>query len=181
MNFRTSAKVESSQRQLPFECVALVLQGGGALGQDLCSALHAWLHRVPGGLGVANIFGAINSAIIAGNPPKRGVDRLREFWMLIATETPLRWFGWAGLGGDKGRKFPNRVSANLALTIGATEFFLNQNVLAMATAVGHDRTRSPQLGVATPTLKTSGRRVVIPDHWLVADGLFARGSVAFQL
>src|SRR4029077_4444046 len=30
--------------------------GKSRAGQDLYSALHAWLHRVPGGLGVANVF-----------------------------------------------------------------------------------------------------------------------------
>ena len=32
MNFQTSPNLGSTERQLPFECVALVLQGGGALG-----------------------------------------------------------------------------------------------------------------------------------------------------
>jgi len=37
--------------------------GKSNAGQDLYSALHAWLHRVPGGLGVANVFAiAANSA-----------------------------------------------------------------------------------------------------------------------
>ena len=30
--------------------------GKSRAGQDLYSALHAWLHRIPGGLGVANVF-----------------------------------------------------------------------------------------------------------------------------
>jgi len=32
MNFQTSPTLGFKERQLPFECVALVLQGGGALG-----------------------------------------------------------------------------------------------------------------------------------------------------
>ena len=30
--------------------------GRSRAGQDLYLALHAWLHRIPGGLGVANVF-----------------------------------------------------------------------------------------------------------------------------
>ena len=38
-------------------------------GQDLYSALHAWLHRVPGGLGVANVFACALFAAMAGSSP----------------------------------------------------------------------------------------------------------------
>ena len=30
--------------------------GRSRAGQDLYGALHAWLHRIPGGLGIANVF-----------------------------------------------------------------------------------------------------------------------------
>src|SRR5215471_21400995 len=64
--------------------VALVLQGGGALGAYQCGVYQA-LHE--GGVepdwvcGVS--IGAINSAIIAGNPARRRLDRLQEFWHRI--------------------------------------------------------------------------------------------------
>jgi NTE family protein len=73
----------------PFECIALMLQGGGALGayqggvyQALAEAeLHPDL--------VAGIsIGAINAAIIAGNPPEHRVQRLRSFWEHVS-EPPL--------------------------------------------------------------------------------------------
>ncbi len=72
-----------------FERIALLLQGGGALGayqggvyQALAEAnLHPdWVAGVS--------IGAINSALIAGNPPERRVERLRAFWETV-TQPPL--------------------------------------------------------------------------------------------
>ena len=68
----------------PYEAVALVLQGGGALG-----AYQAGVYE---GLSEAGIIpnwiagisiGAINTAIIAGNPPQERVARLHEFWQTV--------------------------------------------------------------------------------------------------
>jgi C4-dicarboxylate transporter DctM subunit len=38
-------------------------------GQDLYAALHAWLQRVPGGLGIANVFACALFAAMAGSSP----------------------------------------------------------------------------------------------------------------
>ncbi len=43
--------------------------GRSRAGQDLYTALHAWLHRVPGGLGVANVFACALFAAMAGSSP----------------------------------------------------------------------------------------------------------------
>src|SRR4051812_9055241 len=43
--------------------------GKSRAGQDLYLALHAWLHRVPGGLGVANVFACALFAAMAGSSP----------------------------------------------------------------------------------------------------------------
>ena len=43
--------------------------GKSRAGQDLYSALHAWLNRVPGGLGVANVFACALFAAMAGSSP----------------------------------------------------------------------------------------------------------------
>src|SRR5205085_7795374 len=43
--------------------------GKSRAGQELYSALHAWLHRVPGGLGVANVFACALFAAMAGSSP----------------------------------------------------------------------------------------------------------------
>jgi NTE family protein len=120
MNFQVRPHLTTAERRLPFECVALVLQGGGALG--------AYQGGVYEALAEANIhpdwiagisIGAINAAIIAGNPPGARVDRLREFWMQTTSGAP---WSWPALGDDT-RNFLNQMSANFALACGATGFF----------------------------------------------------------
>lgn len=70
----------------PYETVALVLQGGGALG-----AYQAGVYQGLEEVGItpdwiAGIsIGALNTALIAGNPPERRLERLIEFWELICT------------------------------------------------------------------------------------------------
>jgi tripartite ATP-independent transporter DctM subunit len=43
--------------------------GKSKAGQDLYLALHAWLHRIPGGLGIANVFACALFAAMAGSSP----------------------------------------------------------------------------------------------------------------
>lgn len=69
---------------LPYETIALVLQGGGALGSYQAGVFQG-LHEADIGLNwIAGIsIGALNTALIAGNPPERRVERLRQFWERI--------------------------------------------------------------------------------------------------
>ncbi len=67
------------KRPVRCERVALVLQGGGALGAYQAGVYQA-MHQAglePDWVSGVSI-GAINAAIIAGNPPERRLDRLRE-------------------------------------------------------------------------------------------------------
>jgi C4-dicarboxylate transporter DctM subunit len=43
--------------------------GRSRAGQDLYAAMHAWLHRVPGGLGIANVLACGLFAAMAGSSP----------------------------------------------------------------------------------------------------------------
>ena len=67
----------------------LVLQGGGALG-----AYQAGVYEglAAGGMvpqWIAGIsIGAINAALIVGNPPERRVERLRAFWEQVTSGVP---------------------------------------------------------------------------------------------
>ena len=64
----------------------LVLQGGGALGSyqaGVYEALAAERREPEWVTGIS--IGAINAALIAGNPPERRVERLRAFWELISS------------------------------------------------------------------------------------------------
>src|SRR6202048_5068045 len=87
--------VSLAERPLPFECVALVLQGGGALGAYQAGAYQALAEAGihPNWIAGTSI-GAINAAIIAGNPPNARIDRLREFWTQVTTDGP--WFCLSG-------------------------------------------------------------------------------------
>lgn len=67
----------------------LVFQGGGALGAYQWGAYEAMARtgRRPDWIAGISI-GAINAALIAGNPPERRVERLAEFWEQIALVMP---------------------------------------------------------------------------------------------
>jgi NTE family protein len=67
------------------DCI-LVLQGGGALGAYQGGVFEALSSVYPEPNWVAGIsIGAINAALIAGNPANLRVARLREFWELVSS------------------------------------------------------------------------------------------------
>src|SRR5258708_16347221 len=69
----------------------LVLQGGGALGSYQAGAYQALCHQDFMPEWVAGIsIGAINAAIVAGNPPETRVARLKEFWEMATAPVPWR-------------------------------------------------------------------------------------------
>jgi predicted acylesterase/phospholipase RssA len=70
--------------------VALVLQGGGALGAYQVGVFQALDEHgfTPDWVGGTSI-GAINGAIIAGNPPGIRFERLKRFWNTIMQEDPF--------------------------------------------------------------------------------------------
>jgi len=90
-----------AERWRPERCqrIALVLQGGGALGAYQAGVYQA-LHEA--GLEpdwVAGVsIGGINAALIAGNHPEKRVARLREFWELITISWFSRWTSSAPAG-----------------------------------------------------------------------------------
>jgi NTE family protein len=103
--------------------VALVLQGGGALGSyqaGVYEALAASEYLPDWVAGIS--IGAINAAIIAGNPPDARVDRLRRFWQGV-TAPPAPWAGWGveALAGFPGSR--RRAAAMSALVFGQQGFF----------------------------------------------------------
>ena len=68
-----------------------MLQGGGALGSYQGGVYQALSEANLHPDWVAGIsIGAINSALIAGNPPGQRIEKLREFWEEItSTRSPL--------------------------------------------------------------------------------------------
>ena len=100
----------------------LVLQGGGALGAYQAGVYEAMAAQSLPPQWVAGIsIGAINAAIIAGNPPERRVARLREFWELVSSNLispalPEHY-------GVKARELFNESSASLVAAFGVPGFF----------------------------------------------------------
>lgn len=110
----------------PFESVALLLQGGGALGAYQAGVYEALAEHGVEPTWIAGIsIGAINSAIIAGNPPEHRVSRLREFWELVSDAGDGGfshfWSGW--LSGDTARSWVNQLAAGTVMSNGVPGFF----------------------------------------------------------
>ena len=72
------------------EHTVVVLQGGGALGAYQAGAFEALANAGYQPDWVTGVsIGAINSALIAGNPPERRVERLKEFWHRATSGSPF--------------------------------------------------------------------------------------------
>ena len=100
--------------------VALVLQGGGALGSYQAGVYEALASSEYLPDWVAGIsIGAINAAIIAGNAPENRVARLRSFWEEITA--PTAWWP-SGLNGPLA-VCQQKASALSALMFGQPGFF----------------------------------------------------------
>jgi NTE family protein len=100
--------------------VALIFQGGGALGSyqaGVYEALHEAGIEPDYLIGVS--IGAINGAIIAGNPPEQRLEKLRGFWHKI-TERPVSLFE---PDGDFFRRMFAAASAYASWNLGQPGFF----------------------------------------------------------
>ncbi|MFM9977422.1 MAG: patatin-like phospholipase family protein [Sphingomonadaceae bacterium] len=100
--------------------VALVLQGGGALGSyqaGVYEALHDAGIETDRVAGIS--IGAINAAIIAGNPPERRVERLRLFWERMSASLP----SFPIWQDDLSREILHLWSASVVATVGVPGFF----------------------------------------------------------
>jgi len=111
----------------PFECIALTLQGGGALGAYQAGVFQALAEAGIEPDWVAGIsIGAINAAIIAGNAPGERVAMLKGFWQEITAQpawAPMSWFEPLAVSGEAGRQLFNQLSAAKAMTAGVSGFF----------------------------------------------------------
>ena len=118
-------KTHVTTERPPFERIALVLQGGGALGayqggvyQALAEAnLHPdWVAGIS--------IGAINSALIAGNPPEKRVERLREFWETVSNSpVGIPYFPWIKLEDEFAHSIVNQLRSFAILLFGTPGFF----------------------------------------------------------
>ncbi len=120
----TAKKSLSSPRHLhppamDHEHIALVLQGGGALGAYQAGVFEA-ISLIPSEphwvAGVS--IGAINAALIVGNPPQQRVARLQEFWNLVTSTSsmfaPIFDHQWSAM---------HQMGASMASSFGVPGFY----------------------------------------------------------
>lgn len=103
-----------------YDRVALVFQGGGALGAYQAGVYQAladagcepnWISGVS--------IGAINAAIVAGNHPSDRLPRLRQFWETVSGRN-----AWPSQAySDFERDMRNRMSATMTVLMGQPGFF----------------------------------------------------------
>ncbi|MBS0583179.1 MAG: patatin-like phospholipase family protein, partial [Proteobacteria bacterium] len=137
----TAAKKKAMREGVPplesarsYATIALMLQGGGALGSYQCG-VYEGLHQagiLPNWFAGISI-GAINAALLAGNAPAQRLDRLHAFWERIsipAVPFGQQWFQWQE---DLRKQLPlekstlalaNAQGAFAALLFGQAGFFV---------------------------------------------------------
>jgi NTE family protein len=116
---------DGSRVRPAFERIALLLQGGGALGSYQAGVYQALAEADLHPDWVAGIsIGAINAALIAGNPPERRVERLRAFWETV-TQSPLGipYLTSVDIKSDMQRQMINQLRATGTMLWGASNFF----------------------------------------------------------
>lgn len=109
----------------PFERIALLLQGGGALGSYQAGVYQALAEAGLHPDWVAGIsIGAINSALIMGNAPEQRGEKLRTFWETV-TQPPLGvpYFKDIDLHSDLQHQLINQWRSLGTMMFGAPEFF----------------------------------------------------------
>ena len=115
----SSRKRRAAAMPLP-DCVALVLQGGGALGSyqaGVIEGLAASGIEIDWVAGIS--IGAVNAAIVAGNPPERRVERLNRFWDKVTSSLP----SFPIFPNDQIREWLHEWSAGFVMAAGVPGFF----------------------------------------------------------
>jgi NTE family protein len=178
MNFQLRPHLATAKKQLPFECVTLLLQGGGALGAYQGGVYEALAEADVHPNWIAGIsIGAINAAIIAGNPPNARVDRLREFWTQVTSNGLWDWSAspLVDLSRiDHTRNLLNQMSANLAATFGAAGFFSARPMMPWLQPGG---TLAATSFYDTKSLKDTLERLVDFDRLNAGMTRFSAGAV----
>lgn len=107
------------------DCVALVLQGGGALGSYQAGVIEGLTTsgiKIDWVSGIS--IGAVNAAIFAGNPPERRVERLGAFWDIVTGSLP----SFPIFPNDLIREWLHEWSAMFVMAAGVPGFFSPRGV-----------------------------------------------------
>lgn len=108
-------------KNMDFDHTVLLLHGGGALGAyevGVFKALQEYGYQPDWIIGTS--IGSINSAIIAGNPPEKQLEKLQAFWESIATIMPETPDTLNNLAMEKAQHY---LSAAYTLMNGQRGFF----------------------------------------------------------
>nr|WP_241241830.1 patatin-like phospholipase family protein [Sphingobium algorifonticola] len=100
--------------------VALLLQGGGALGSfqaGVFEKLDELAIEIDWVAGIS--IGAVNAAIIAGNPPELRLERLKRFWDTVSGGMPNLWIP----DNDRIREAAHLAAAQAVMMFGVPGFF----------------------------------------------------------
>jgi NTE family protein len=177
-----AARKPQPAKALPGQIV-LAFQGGGALNAyqgGVYQAFHEAGIEPDWVIGTSS--GAINAGLIAGNPPKRRLERLREFWTLLEykpwwgnSALFTEWFGGSRLftevsnraahmiaffGGVPGYYTPNHALAlgvNAPLGVERASLYTTEqlhNTMASLTDPAWFNSGTPRLTVSTVNVKT---------------------------
>jgi NTE family protein len=177
---RAAHKSHTALKRPPFESIALLLQGGGALGAYQGGVYEALseAHLEPDWVAGISI-GAMNAALIAGNPPEARVGKLREFWQRVTQGAP--WGGAGLLGmvpgavqGDFTRSLLNQLSAGAALVGGVAGFFVPRFPLAWLQPPGSPEATSHY---DTAPLRSTLERLIDFDRINAGQTRFSIGAV----
>jgi len=115
------------------DCVALVLQGGGALGSYQAGVIEGLASSGIEIDWVAGIsIGAVNAAIFAGNPPHKRVEMLTAFWDMVTGSLP----SFPIYPDDHLREWLHEWSAGYVMMTGVPGFFTPRMVSPMFAVPG---------------------------------------------
>jgi NTE family protein len=114
-----------AEQRPPFDRIALLLQGGGALGSYQAGAYEALAEANLHPDWVAGIsIGAVNAALIAGNIPEKRVEKLREFWEAVsAPPLGVPYLKSIEITNELTRRLVNQTRALGIMLFGAPHFF----------------------------------------------------------
>jgi NTE family protein len=119
-NSRASSRAAQSAQPGTGEDCILVLQGGGALGAYQAGMFEALCQSYREPAWVAGVsIGAVNAALIVGNPVHARIARLREFWELVSSSALLPRVA----NKVNARETLNETSAMQGMLFGVPGFF----------------------------------------------------------